>query len=155
MMFRTLLVSLLALAAWLPLSVHAQTPEAAPAEAAQAETTGDCVGKARLRGLEFSHGGTELDAADGVILDLVAEAIKKNCSGKTITIEGHTSITGSEEYNQKLSLNRAEAVRDYLISRGIPADQLKAVGFGESRPITTDTSPAAQKVNRRVTLVAS
>jgi OOP family OmpA-OmpF porin len=155
MMIRSLLVSLLVLAVWLPVSVRAQTPDAAPAEAAQEEGAGSCVGKARLRGLEFSHGGTELDAADAVILDLVAEAIKNNCTGKTITIEGHTSVTGSEEHNQKLSLNRAEAVRDYLISRGIPADQLKAVGFGESRPITTDPSPAAQKVNRRVTLVAS
>ena len=81
--------------------------------------------------------------------------IKKNCTGKTITVEGHTSISGTAEANQTISLNRAEAVRDYLISRGIPAEQLKAVGYGATRPLSDDPSPAAQKVNRRVTLVAS
>jgi outer membrane protein OmpA-like peptidoglycan-associated protein len=138
-----------ALAASVP--AHAQEPAPAAAEAG----AGDCVGKARLRGLEFSHGDTQLDGADTAILDLVADVIKQNCTGKTITIEGHTSLSGSDEYNQKLSLKRAEAVRDYLISRGIPVEQLKAVGYGATRPITDDPSPAAQRVNRRVTLVAS
>ena len=64
-------------------------------------------------------------------------------------------MSGSEEQNQKLSERRAEAVKSYLVERGVPADQLRAVGYGESRPITTDPSPEAQKVNRRVTLVAS
>jgi outer membrane protein OmpA-like peptidoglycan-associated protein len=150
-MRRSFLACLVSIALFAPAFARAQEPAPAAAEAG----AGDCVGKARLRGLEFSHAGTELDAADAVILDLVADAIKQNCTGKTITIEGHTSISGSAEYNQKLSLNRAEAVRDYLISGGVPPDQLKVVGFGASRPLTDDPSPAAQKVNRRVTLVAS
>ena len=133
---------------------QAASPEAAPA-AAEQEASGDCIGKARLRGLLFSNGGSQIDPADQVMLDPVAEAIKTRCAGKTITIEGHTSVSGSAEHNQKLSERRAEAVERYLVERGVPADQLRAVGYGESRPITTDPSPEAQKLNRRVTLVAS
>jgi len=160
-MIRPILVCALFIAAGLSAAAWAQAPqaqpasdEAAPAAAAQ-EDSGDCVGKARLRGLEFSNGGSTIDSADQVMLDPVAEVIKTRCVGKTITIEGHTSVSGSEEQNQKLSQRRAEAVKRYLVERGVPADQLRAVGYGESRPITTDPSPEAQKVNRRVTLVAS
>jgi OOP family OmpA-OmpF porin len=89
------------------------------------------------------------------MLDLVADAIKTRCAGKTITIEGHTSVSGPSESNQQLSEQRAQAVERYLIEKGVPASQLRAVGFGETRPITTDASAEAQKVNRRVTLVAN
>ena len=159
-MKRSWLAFLLLLAVSAPPSARAQTGDAKPADpeppaAAEEENAGDCVGKARLRGLVFSHGGSEIEAVDEVMLDPVAEVIKTRCAGKTITIEGHTSISGSPEYNQKLSERRAEAVMRYLISRGVPAAQLRAVGYGETRPITTDPSPEAQKVNRRVTLVAS
>jgi OmpA-OmpF porin, OOP family len=129
-----------------------------PAETAPTTPTGeaeDCVGKARLRGLVFADGGSEIEKPDQAVLDLVAEAIKTRCAGKTITIEGHTSVSGSPESNQQLSERRAQAVERYLIERGVPASQLRAVGYGESRPITTDASPEAQKVNRRVTLVAN
>src|SRR5262245_45345000 len=87
-------------------SIAARAEDPAPAAPAPAAPdAGSCIGKARLRGLEFSHGGTELDSADTAVLDLVADAIKQSCAGKTITIEGHTSISGSADYNQKLSLN--------------------------------------------------
>ncbi len=150
-MNRLLLAFVILLAAWTPLAARAQAPPAA----AEEENSGDCVGKARLRGLQFSDNGTEIKSVDAVMLDPVAEVIKTKCVGKTITIEGHTSISGSPEYNQKLSERRAQAVMNYLISRGVPASQLRAVGYGESRPLTTDPSEEAQKVNRRVTLVAS
>jgi outer membrane protein OmpA-like peptidoglycan-associated protein len=154
-MFRPLLAIAL-FCAWAP---WVWTPAAARAQAPQAEAApedaGDCVGKARLRGLSFENGGSEIAPIDQVMLDPVAEVIKTRCVGKTITIEGHTSISGSPEYNQKLSERRAESVKRYLVSRGVPAEQLRAVGYGESRPLTTDPSPEAQKLNRRVTLVAS
>jgi outer membrane protein OmpA-like peptidoglycan-associated protein len=138
-------------AVWAPPAARADAPQA---EAAS-EDAGDCVGKARLRGLVFANGGSKLSSVDQVMLDPVADAIKTRCVGKTITIEGHTSISGSPAYNQKLSERRAEAVKRYLVSRGVPAEQLRVVGYGESRPLTKDPSPEAQKVNRRVTLVAS
>jgi len=153
-MKRSWLAFALLLVAAAPLSARAQADDPAPA-AAEAENAGDCVGKARLRGLLFSHDGSEIKPVDEVMLDPVAEVIKTRCAGKIITIEGHTSLSGSPEYNQQLSERRAEAVMRYLIARGVPAEQLRAVGYGESRPITTDPSPEAQKVNRRVTLVSS
>jgi outer membrane protein OmpA-like peptidoglycan-associated protein len=142
------------------LLLAASTPVAAWAESAQenaapaAEEPQDCVGKARLRGLVFGNDGSEIEAPDQVMLDLVAEAIKTRCAGKTITIEGHTSVSGSPEHNQKLSERRAEAVERYLVAHGVPEDQLRTVGYGESRPLSTDPSPEAQRMNRRVTLVA-
>jgi OOP family OmpA-OmpF porin len=148
---RIALIALL-IAAWAP-AAAAEDP-AAPAPATPTGEAEDCVGKARLRGLVFTDGSTEIEKSDYAMLDLVAEAIKTRCAGKTITIEGHTSVSGSPESNQQLSEMRAQAVERYLIERGVPAGQLRAVGYGESRPITTDTTPAAQRVNRRVTLVA-
>ena len=134
----------------------APQPAAAPEPAAQAPADReDCVGKARLRGLVFSNDGSEIEKSDQAMLDLVAEAIKTRCAGKTITIDGHTSVSGSAEHNQNLSEWRAEAVERYLIAKGVPAEQLKVVGYGSSRPISTDPSPEAQRVNRRVTLVAN
>ena len=155
-MLRHSMLTALFIAAGMPAAAWAQaaSTDAAPAAAAQ-EESGDCIGKARLRGLEFSNGGAAIDAADQVMLDPVAEVIKTRCVGKAITIEGHTSVSGSEEQNQKLSLRRAEAVKRYLVERGVPAEQLRTVGYGASRPLTTDPSPEAQKTNRRVTLVAS
>jgi outer membrane protein OmpA-like peptidoglycan-associated protein len=146
-------ILVLLLAVWTPLAA-AQEPAQEVAQPA-AEATDDCVGKARLRGLVFAHDGSEIGKPDQVMLDPLAEVIKTRCAGKTITIEGHTSVSGTPEYNQALSERRAEAVERYLVSRGVPAEQLRTVGYGESRPITADPSPAAQRINRRVTLVAN
>ena len=126
----------------------------APAAQAPAEPE-DCVGKARLRGLIFSQDGAEIQKSDQAMLDLVADAIKTRCAGKTITIEGHTAKTENAAQSQKLSEQRAQAVEKYLIAKGVPASQLKAVGYGSSRPISADMTPEAQKMNRRVTLVAN
>lgn len=146
-------ILVLRIAAWA--SAAAPEEPAAPEPTTPAGEAEDCVGKARLRGLEFADGGSEIDKSDQVVLDLVAHAIETRCAGKTITIEGHTSVSGSSESNQQLSEQRARAVERYLIAKGVPASQLRAVGFGETRPITTDPSAEAQKVNRRVTLVAN
>jgi outer membrane protein OmpA-like peptidoglycan-associated protein len=151
-MIRRVLLSALLLAAWPQAKAWADPAQEKAAPAAEEPT--DCVGKARLRGLVFADGGAEIAAPDQVMLDLVAEAIKTRCAGKTITIEGHTSVSGSPGYNQKLSERRAAAVERYLVAHGVPADQLRTVGYGESRPLSTDASPEAQKMNRLVTLVA-
>jgi OOP family OmpA-OmpF porin len=128
--------------------------DAAPSQAASPAEAGGCVGKARLRGLGFDREGSVVRDEDAVILDLVAEVIRESCAGKVVVIEGHTDVSGSPEYNQRLSERRAESVKQYLVEHGVPAEQLRTEGFGESRPLTTDPSPEAQELNRRITLRA-
>jgi len=71
----------------------------------------------------------------------------------TIMIEGHTDNVGTEEYNLKLSKNRAEAVKDALLARGIDPARLQTVGFGESKPIADNTTEKGRQMNRRVKVV--
>jgi len=71
---------------------------------------------------------------------------------KTINfvVEGHTDDTGSAAYNKKLSQKRADAVKDYLIEHGFPADKITAIGYGEERPICTTKTKKCRQANRRV-----
>jgi outer membrane protein OmpA-like peptidoglycan-associated protein len=71
-----------------------------------------------------------------------------------IEIEGHTDSTGSDELNNKLSQNRAESVRDYLVQASVKQERIKAVqGFGKSKPIASNDSSAGRQMNRRVEVV--
>lgn len=85
-------------------------------------------------------------------LDQVAVALKES-PDQTIVIEGYTDSVGSDDKNQELSLRRAQSVRDYLISQGIPADRVQAVGRGESSPIASNDNPEGRANNRRVEIV--
>jgi OOP family OmpA-OmpF porin len=70
-----------------------------------------------------------------------------------LVIEGHTDAVGAEAYNETLSQRRAQSVVRWLTDRGIDADRLKAVGYGESRPVSTNESSQGRALNRRVELV--
>ena len=63
---------------------------------------------------------------------------------------GHTDSVGSEDYNNRLSLARAESVKDYLVSRGVDIKRVRAVGRGESQPIADNATRAGRALNRRV-----
>ena len=75
--------------------------------------------------------------------------------GLQIEIDGHTDSVGSDDYNQSLSERRAEAVRTYLVSQGIPPATVRAMGFGEHQPVVTNTTASGRQQNRRVELVVS
>lgn len=75
--------------------------------------------------------------------------------GLKLAAEGHTDSTGASEYNQRLSVKRAEAVADYLSSQGVPSDSLSASGFGDTRPIAQNNTAAGRQQNRRVELIVS
>jgi len=75
--------------------------------------------------------------------------------GLRIQIEGHTDNVGGDEYNQKLSEQRADSVRDYLTQQGVSASAVSAVGFGKTRPVTTNDTATGRQQNRRVELVVS
>lgn len=70
-----------------------------------------------------------------------------------IEVAGHTDSRGSDEYNTKLSQRRVEAVRNYLVSKGIAADRLSAKGYGESQPVADNATDEGRFKNRRVELV--
>jgi outer membrane protein OmpA-like peptidoglycan-associated protein len=75
--------------------------------------------------------------------------------GLNIEVEGHTDSVGSDEFNQKLSEQRAMAVRDYLVTQGIQPTSVTARGFGEARPVASNDNAAGRQQNRRVELVVS
>lgn len=76
-------------------------------------------------------------------------------SGLNLQVEGYTDNTGSEEFNQKLSEQRAEAVRDFLISQGVDQRTITARGFGEANPVADNSTAAGRQKNRRVEIIVS
>jgi outer membrane protein OmpA-like peptidoglycan-associated protein len=87
-----------------------------------------------------------------VKLDQVAKALL-SVRERNLIVEGHTDSQGSESYNQGLSQRRADAVRDYLVQRGYPADRIQARGKGKGSPIADNASPEGRANNRRVEIV--
>ncbi len=85
------------------------------------------------------------------VLDDVVNVLRHN-PGIKLEIQGYTDNRGSISHNMKLSLERAEAVRQYLISRGISPERLSAKGFGCSRPVASNDTPDGRAKNRRVEL---
>jgi outer membrane protein OmpA-like peptidoglycan-associated protein len=75
--------------------------------------------------------------------------------GLKIEVEGHTDSTGSDELNQRLSENRANAVRDFLVQSNIDPSTIVARGFGKDRPVASNDSAEGRQLNRRVEMVVS
>ncbi len=87
-------------------------------------------------------------------LDAVAAALKEQ-PDVTITVEGHTDSQGTDASNLELGKKRAESVRAYLESKGVPKEQLSAVGIGESRPIGDNATATGRAQNRRVEIIVT
>jgi outer membrane protein OmpA-like peptidoglycan-associated protein len=85
-------------------------------------------------------------------LSEVAKALKDQ-GFKSLLVEGHTDAQGSADKNMTLSQLRAEAVRSYLISQGIPSDKIRAQGIGSSRPVADNSTAEGRANNRRVEIV--
>jgi outer membrane protein OmpA-like peptidoglycan-associated protein len=83
------------------------------------------------------------------IVDDVARLLLSNPQLALIRIEGHTDWIGPDDYNQRLSEKRANAVRDYLVQKGVEPYRLQAVGYGESRPIADNNTTQGRARNRR------
>jgi outer membrane protein OmpA-like peptidoglycan-associated protein len=75
--------------------------------------------------------------------------------GLKIQLEGYTDSIGSDEYNMTLSQHRADGVRTYLLSQGVPADTVTAVGMGKANPVADNSTPAGRQQNRRVEMIVS
>lgn len=103
-------------------------------------------------GILFDTGKTALKPGAKSTLTKIAKQLQSDPSLK-IAVEGHTDSVGGTAKNQALSEKRANAVRDFLISAGIPADHITASGKGEEAPIATNKTAAGRQQNRRVELV--
>jgi outer membrane protein OmpA-like peptidoglycan-associated protein len=119
--------------------------------------------KEETRGMVITLSGSVLFASGKfallntamIKLDQVAEALKAQDADKHMVVEGHTDAQGSDRVNQTLSLNRGNTVRDYLVSRGVAAGKITAVGLGSSRPIVDNKTPENRANNRRVEIIIS
>ena len=105
-----------------------------------------------LPGLFFDTGKSALKAGARNTLSRIADQLRIN-DQLTITIEGHTDSVGSDASNQALSERRAAAVRDYRVSRNVPAGRMTVTGLGETTPVATNDTAAGRQQNRRVELV--
>lgn len=97
----------------------------------------------------FDTGKSTIKAAStGVMVDIIT--ILNQYPNSKFTVEGHTDSTGSATLNQKLSESRANAVKDFLVEKGISASRLSAIGYGKDKPIATNNTAAGRTQNRRV-----
>jgi outer membrane protein OmpA-like peptidoglycan-associated protein len=86
-------------------------------------------------------------------LESVAKALVELEPNQTILVAGYTDARGADDMNQKLSEERAAAVRDYLVEKGVDASRIETAGFGETRPVATNETPEGRANNRRVEIV--
>ncbi|MCD6498559.1 MAG: OmpA family protein [Deltaproteobacteria bacterium] len=112
------------------------------------------AGKIELKQkIYFDTGKATLLAMSKGLLDKVADLVKANPQVKLIRIEGHTDSRGNAKRNLVLSQRRAEAVRQYLIAKGVGPDRLQSVGYGDTRPIQPNTTRKGRAANRRVEFI--
>lgn len=107
----------------------------------------------RLRGMAFPVGQAVIMPENYPLLSKVQRAVR-TFTEPQVTIEGHTDSTGSEEFNDHLSQQRAESVMQYLLANNVlREDQVGAAGFGSSRPLASNTTPEGRAANRRIDVV--
>lgn len=104
------------------------------------------VSKGHVR---FARGSAALQKESFATLDRLASVVR-NCPGTTIDVEGHADSDGADILNQRLSQRRAAAVVGYLVKAGIEEKRLRAVGYGEKRPLVPNTTSRNKAFNRRI-----
>lgn len=98
----------------------------------------------------FGTGDAKILPKSFVLLNNVAQVLKAQTQIKLVTVEGHTDNKGNADQNKILSQKRAESVVAYLVKQGVEAERLKAVGFGQEKPIASNDTEAGRTENRRV-----
>ncbi|NLI80256.1 MAG: OmpA family protein [Deltaproteobacteria bacterium] len=129
-----------------------------PVAVADADDLGKLRGLAGMKKLpplvlhiQFDTNSAEIKPSSKKLLDNFAMMLTTTFAGRKFIIEGHTDNVGRYEPNLKLSRNRANSVRDYLVRRhGIDPDRLEAEGYAYKKPIDTNLTPEGRRNNRRV-----
>lgn len=130
----------------------APAPEPTPAPAPAPEPTPAPVVEKpdyNFKNIQFEFNSGVLKTEAYPILDKAAAEMKKDPSVKFV-LNGNSSAEGSDEHNMTLSVERANAVKTYLVNSGVNIDVLTAKGFGETKPIADNKTEEGRSLNRRV-----
>jgi outer membrane protein OmpA-like peptidoglycan-associated protein len=104
-----------------------------------------------LRGVNFDFDKAVIRPDAKVILDEAASILGKN-PDVAVSVDGYTDSVGTDAYNMKLSQRRADAVKTYLVGKGVSAGRLTPHGFGETNPVASNDTKEGRAMNRRVEL---
>lgn len=104
-------------------------------------------------GINFATGSAEITDEFARVLDGASKLINEHPEIQLLEVQGHTDNTGSDAINNPLSQARADAVRNYLISRGVDPSRLVAKGYGSSKPVANNANEQGRYQNRRIDLV--
>ena len=125
-------------------------PAAAPVDATVCQQLfSDLLAKGKIR---FESGRATIDPDSAGLLDRLVETAQR-CPTANIEIAGHTDADGEDAFNRALSEKRAQAVTDYLVKAGLPADRFTAVGYGSSQPVASNDTDQGKAQNRRIDFV--
>jgi OOP family OmpA-OmpF porin len=130
----------------------APAPEPAAAEIAAIEPRREPINISEKAQFDFDQ--AVLRADDKQRLDEALVQIKNLPEDATIQVTGYTDSVGSEEYNQDLSMRRAQAAQEYLVSNGVDQNRIEISGMGESNPVASNDTADGRAMNRRVEVVA-
>lgn len=125
-----------------------QAKEAPPGPKEQPAPVAEAEAVKALQDVFFDFDSYAIRPGDASILQKDAEWIKAN-PGRIVTVEGNCDERGTVEYNLALGQRRADAAKKYLVSLGVPADRLKTISFGKSKPFDPGHNEAAWAKNRR------
>jgi outer membrane protein OmpA-like peptidoglycan-associated protein len=120
-------------------------------------TKGICIERDRPRAaalIHFAFDSATIEPASRPLLDALGRALRDDMAAAVVRIEGHTDSTGPADYNLRLSVRRARAVRDYLTTRfAIAPRRLPTEGHGARRPLRGNATEEGRRINRRVEVV--
>jgi outer membrane protein OmpA-like peptidoglycan-associated protein/uncharacterized protein YidB (DUF937 family) len=118
-------------------------------------TMQELLGALNFEIIKFSTGSVEIPADDLDFLNKAAVALKTDPSGSVLEIGGHTDNSGDAGGNMRLSQQRADAVRNYLVSRGVSPEKLIAKGYGDTQPVASNEVEEGKFHNRRIAFTAA
>jgi len=111
---------------------------------------GGSVANASFQNIEFEFGSEKLTRESYPALDQIAISLKDRSAKVRLSVAGYTDYVGTDEYNQALSVRRANSVRAYLLTQHVPASSVTIIGYGEKDPIATNNTSEGRQKNRRV-----
>jgi len=107
-------------------------------------------GNSSFQHIEFEFGSDKLTPGSYASLDQIASTLNNNKATVRLSVQGYTDYIGTEDYNLKLSVRRANAVKVYLLRKNVPSKSIIIIGYGEKNPIATNETSEGRQKNRRV-----